>query len=104
MISDEARTVEGGMARMSEAAANVKEKAREVGHQAREMGEHAREAAAEKMHELRDRAGDYYKQGRRQAVKLEHRVENYVQEHPMESLLIAAGVGLVAGFFMRHKR
>lgn len=104
MISDEAHAAQSGaVSKMSEVAEQAKEKARHIGQQAREFGEHARDVASEKMHEARDRAGEAFEHGKIRAKAMEREFEGYVQDYPLQSLLIAAGAGLVLGFLLRGK-
>jgi ElaB/YqjD/DUF883 family membrane-anchored ribosome-binding protein len=35
---------------------------------------------------------------------MEQHLENYVQERPIKSLLIAAGIGLAFGYLLRRSR
>lgn len=75
----------------------LKDKASEVGQNLREMGGQARDAAREQYENLRDQASEYYEAGRQRAQEWEQNLENYVQEQPVKSLLIAAGVGFLLG-------
>jgi len=68
----------------------------------RNLGENVRDAASEKFNDLRDQARDYYEQGRDRAREWEQGLEDYVQEKPIQSLLIAAGVGMLFGFLWRR--
>ena len=61
----------------------------------REMGTLASQAAREK-------AQDLYARGRERTKEWEQGLETYVREKPVQSLLIAAGVGLALGFLMRR--
>jgi ElaB/YqjD/DUF883 family membrane-anchored ribosome-binding protein len=77
------------------AASHVQEDIREVGGQ-------VRDAAQQKYEDLREQASQYYDQGRGAAMEWEHGLEQYVQEQPIKSLLIAAGVGAMVGFLWRR--
>jgi ElaB/YqjD/DUF883 family membrane-anchored ribosome-binding protein len=61
----------------------------------------------ESLDQLRDRAGDLYGRAKDRAIAQEHRLENYVEQHPIKSVLVAAGVGagfgLLAGFLMARR-
>ena len=74
----------------------------------------AKEVAAEKYGQIRDQAGEhyakvreqagaYYEQGKQKVADYEGQVENYIREQPIKALLIAAGVGLVAGFLIKRR-
>ncbi|MDP9173876.1 MAG: hypothetical protein M3O30_08425 [Planctomycetota bacterium] len=80
----------------------LKDKATQVGQNIRDMGGQLRDAATEQYGQLRDQAGEYYEQGRRQAREWEDSIEHYVHEKPVQSLLIAAGVGLILGMIWRR--
>ena len=62
--------------------------------------EHA--ALKRKYEELRDQASEYYEQGRRRAMEMEQGLEQYVQEKPIQALLIAAGVGMLLGMLWKR--
>jgi ElaB/YqjD/DUF883 family membrane-anchored ribosome-binding protein len=53
--------------------------------------------------QIRDAVREQYQRGRDKARQWEEGVENYVQEKPLRSLLIAAGVGLLAGLLWRRR-
>jgi ElaB/YqjD/DUF883 family membrane-anchored ribosome-binding protein len=80
----------------------LKDKASEIGQNIRELGSTAREAAQGEYENLKNQAGEYYEQGRQQAVQWENQVESYVHEKPIQSLLIAAGVGLILGVLWKR--
>jgi ElaB/YqjD/DUF883 family membrane-anchored ribosome-binding protein len=80
---------------MGESAANVQQNIREMGTQ-------VRDAATEKYNELRDQAQQYYEQGRARAEEWEQSLESYVHEKPIQSLLIAAGVGMLLGILWKR--
>jgi ElaB/YqjD/DUF883 family membrane-anchored ribosome-binding protein len=66
------------------------------------MGGQVKDAAKEQYERLRDQASEYYEHGRQQAREWQHNLENYVQEQPVKSLLIAAGVGVLLGMLWRR--
>jgi ElaB/YqjD/DUF883 family membrane-anchored ribosome-binding protein len=84
------------------AADQIKESAQQVTENLRSIGSHARDAAGEKINDLKDQANQYYQQGRDHAQEWEKGLEEYVQEKPLQSLLIAAGVGLVLGLLWKR--
>jgi ElaB/YqjD/DUF883 family membrane-anchored ribosome-binding protein len=83
-------------------AENLKDKAAEVTQNLRDIGGTVRDAASEKYSQLRDQAGDYYRQGRETAQEWEHSLESYVQEKPVQALLMAAGVGMLLGLLWKR--
>jgi ElaB/YqjD/DUF883 family membrane-anchored ribosome-binding protein len=81
---------------------DLKDKAAEVSQNLRDIGGHVRDAASEKYEQLRDQASDYYKHGREAAQEWEQSLESYVQEKPLQSILIAAGVGMILGMLWKR--
>jgi ElaB/YqjD/DUF883 family membrane-anchored ribosome-binding protein len=51
---------------------------------------------------LRDQASEYYERGRDMAQQWEQNLEGYIQEQPIKSILIAAGVGLLLGVLLKR--
>ena len=80
----------------------LKESASQVGEDLRNLGSQARDAATQTYEQLRQQAGDYYEQGRARATEMEQNLEQYVQEKPIQSLLMAAGVGLLLGILWKR--
>jgi ElaB/YqjD/DUF883 family membrane-anchored ribosome-binding protein len=66
------------------------------------MAGNIRDAATEQYEHLRDTASEYYDQGRRKAQEWQQGLEEYVQEQPIKSLLIAAGVGMLLGILWKR--
>ena len=66
------------------------------------MGTQARDVATERYNQLRDQAQNYYEQGRQRATDLEHSLESYVQEKPIQAVMIAAGVGVLLGLLWKR--
>jgi ElaB/YqjD/DUF883 family membrane-anchored ribosome-binding protein len=81
----------------------LREKTQEVQENLRDMGSQVRDAAQEKIGEIRNRASEYYQQGRERLSDWEQDLEGYVRERPLQSLLIAAGVGVVLGLLWRRR-
>ena len=63
---------------------------------------HAREAAKQAVGEARQRATAYYEQGKAKCGDLSESTEQLVREHPIKSVLVAAGVGLLLGMLIRR--
>jgi len=116
----------------SGSADQLKDKAGDVKQNLQEMGTLARDAAADKLGELRDsatqlrdtatqkagevrdmaqqRAGElrdsateYYEAGRDRAIDFEHSLETRIREKPLNSVMIAAGVGMVVGILWMRR-
>jgi ElaB/YqjD/DUF883 family membrane-anchored ribosome-binding protein len=77
--------------RVSQTRDQVSEHAREVGAQAKELGDVAIDTASE-----------YYKQGREMMREWESTLETKLREKPVQSLLIAGGIGLLLGLIWRR--
>jgi ElaB/YqjD/DUF883 family membrane-anchored ribosome-binding protein len=84
-----------GQGQMRDTAAQVQENLRNLGGQ-------VRDAATQQYGQLRDQAADYYEQGRQRATEMEQSLEQYVHEKPIQSLLIAAGVGMLLGVLWKR--
>jgi ElaB/YqjD/DUF883 family membrane-anchored ribosome-binding protein len=88
-----------------EVGTQVYDRAREVGSQvrdqARDMGTQIKEGTQEVMHQVGETAAEYYEQSRKAVGQLEKSLEGYIREKPLQSLLIAAGVGMLAGLLWR---
>jgi ElaB/YqjD/DUF883 family membrane-anchored ribosome-binding protein len=91
----------------------LKDKAQEVGQNLRDLGGQVRDVAREKYEQVSGQARekyeqvagqarDYYEQGRDQAQQWEQTLESYVQEKPIQALLIAAGVGVLLGVLWKR--
>lgn len=78
------------------------EQAQQVGQNLRDLGGQVRDAAREKYDQLSDQAQDYYQQGRQKAQEWEEGLESYIQEKPLQSVLIAAGVGVLLGLLWKR--
>jgi len=74
-----------------EVGTQIRDKAQEVGTQAQELGTRAQEAVAE-----------YYVQGREGLQEFEQTLEARIREKPLQSIMIAGGVGLLLGLLWRR--
>ena len=81
---------------------SIGEAAAQVGQNLRDMGTQARDMASERYNQLRDQAQNYYEQGRQRATEWEQGLESYVQEKPLQAVLIAAGVGVLLGLLWKR--
>jgi ElaB/YqjD/DUF883 family membrane-anchored ribosome-binding protein len=84
--------------------AEFREKAAVLSHDVQELGKITKEIAGDTVNLFRENAADYYDEGMKKAQKLEKGLEHRIQENPLQSLLIAAGVGLIMGMFWNHRR
>jgi len=92
----------GGAGDTTSTGQSIKDSAGQVTQSLRDMGSQVRDQASEKYNQLRDQAADYYQQGRQRAEEWEQGLEQYVQEKPIQSLLIAAGVGMLLGILWKR--
>jgi ElaB/YqjD/DUF883 family membrane-anchored ribosome-binding protein len=81
---------------LRETAAQVKENLRDIGGQVRDQ-------ATQSYEQMRDQASEYYEEGRKRAMEMEQTLEQYVQEKPIQSLLIAAGIGMFLGMIWKRR-
>ncbi len=63
----------------------------------------AKDVAQEKLQKMGETASEYYHQGLEKARGWEQGLESYVREKPVQSILIAAGVGLLFGFLWTRR-
>ncbi len=80
----------------------MRETAQQVQDNLRNLGSQVRDTATDQYGQMRDQATQYYEQGRQRATEMEQSLEQYVHEKPIQSLLIAAGVGLVLGVLWKR--
>ena len=62
-----------------------------------------KEAVEARVHEARDRMNTMVERGKERAMELEGDFEHYVQDSPMKSIMIAAGVGLLLGALISRR-
>ena len=63
----------------------------------KELGGRASEMAQEKLEQVKAGAEEWVQEGRERVEQMEESLERYIAEHPIKSMLIAAGVGLIVG-------
>ena len=90
------------MSRMGEGQ-NMADQAQQVGQNLRDLGGQVRDAAREKYQKLSEHAQEYYEQGRQKAQEWEEGLESYIQEKPLQAVLIAAGVGVLIGLLWKRR-
>jgi ElaB/YqjD/DUF883 family membrane-anchored ribosome-binding protein len=91
----EAGQGQGGAAQMRDTAQQVQDNLRNLGGQVRDQ-------ATQQYDQMRDQATQYYEQGRQRATEMEQSLEQYVHEKPIQSLLMAAGVGMLLGVLWKR--
>jgi ElaB/YqjD/DUF883 family membrane-anchored ribosome-binding protein len=78
----------------AEANTQVRDKAQEAGAQGRDK-------AQEIVRQGEDTASDYSQQGRQQLEAVENTLENSIRAKPLQSVLIAAGIGMFLGLLLK---
>jgi ElaB/YqjD/DUF883 family membrane-anchored ribosome-binding protein len=90
---------------VQELGAQVHERTQELGTQVRnwtqEVGGQLKEGAQEAIRQAETSASQLSAQGREAVGQLEKTLEDYVRAKPLQSLLIAAGVGMMVAFLWR---
>jgi ElaB/YqjD/DUF883 family membrane-anchored ribosome-binding protein len=67
-----------------------------------ETGKDMRDTAQELTRQGKEMAAAYYEEGRNQVSAWQQQLETQVREKPLQSILIAAGVGLLFGLLRRR--
>ena len=78
----------------AEANTQVRDKAQEAGAQVRDKSQ-------EIVRQGEDTASDYSQQGRQQLEAVENTLENSIRAKPLQSVLIAAGIGMFLGLLLK---
>lgn len=93
---------------------DLRQQAKVVKEDLRGLTRTAKEVAQDKLGDVRDRASSYvddgkkksaelYEQGKEKALKVEDHVEGYIRKKPLQSVMIAAGAGVVLGFLLSRR-
>ena len=69
---------------------------------AEEAGKERGDQAQELMAQGKEVVAEYYEEGRNQVLAWQQQLEYQVREKPLQSLLVAAGVGLLFGLLRRR--
>ena len=73
--------------------------AKNEGSELKEMGERVVDTARETIEDVKDKAGELYQEGVDKTRELGEYFSDTIREKPIQSVLIAAGVGLLLGRF-----
>lgn len=88
---------------MSTTSEGLGEQAKEVTEDVRKMGETVRDAAQEKLEQAGDMAVECCRQGREKVHGVACACEQFVQQRPLRSVLVAVGIGWVLGRFWKRR-
>jgi len=66
-----------------------------------QLGKDVKSAADESMNYVKENFSNYYEKGQEMVQQAEQSLEGHIRKHPLRSLLIAAGVGLVVGLIQK---
>jgi len=64
----------------------------------KELGGLVRKAARSRADDVRGNAAEAFERGRRRVGEMGEQVEHYLGDRPLQSVLIAAGIGALIGF------
>ena len=67
-----------------------------------ETAQEMRDKAQELMTQGKEVAAEYYEEGRNQILAWQQQLENQVREKPLQSILVAAAIGLLGGLLRRR--
>ncbi len=81
----------------SKHSAQFKEKGSDLGKGFQDLSKITGALAGDVVHHVQENASQYYDQGIKQAKKFEKGIESRIQKHPLQSVMIMAGVGLLLG-------
>ena len=95
--------VNQGHDKAANAASQVSAKVSEISDRVKDAGNRAADAVRDQYGHLEHRAKETYQRARQTGQDWERGIENYVQRQPLVSLLIAAGVGVLLGWFWKRK-
>jgi ElaB/YqjD/DUF883 family membrane-anchored ribosome-binding protein len=99
-VSQSSRSKSMGSAR--EVGETILEKGRDVRDTVQQMGSSAKDMAQAGWETARDTAAEYLDKGRERAMELGETLEIQIRTRPIRALLIAAGVGFLAGMILKR--
>ena len=68
-----------------------------------QLGRLAKDATKEKLGDAKERASDYYDKGKIKAEQLEEQLVDQIRKKPLQSVLIAAGIGALFGLLITRR-
>jgi ElaB/YqjD/DUF883 family membrane-anchored ribosome-binding protein len=76
--------------------------AQETGMQIRETAHEVSAQVSETARQVSDTTSEYYEQGREQIEQVGQYLEDRIREKPLQSVLMAAGMGILIAFLWKH--
>jgi hypothetical protein len=67
------------------------------------LGQATKDIAMDSYGAVKNEFNDLYKQSREKVTEVGTKVGGHFRSHPVQALLIASGVGLIVGWFIRRK-
>ncbi len=86
-----------------EAGAQVRDRAQEAGAQVRDKAQEMAHQGQEMVRQGAETASDSSQQGRQQAQAVEHTLEDAIRAKPLQSTLMAAGLGMVLTLLLKKE-
>ena len=80
-----------------------RERKRELGADIRKLGKMTREMAEDSLEKLQERTKENYQEALKGLSGFEKTIEDRIQKDPLQSILIAAGIGIVFGMLWKKK-
>jgi ElaB/YqjD/DUF883 family membrane-anchored ribosome-binding protein len=88
---------------LSKHSTEFRQKAAVLGHDVQELGRISKQVANDTMGLLGDNASGAYEEGMKKARQWEGVLEEKIRQKPVQSLLIAAGIGLFLGAVWKRR-
>jgi len=76
---------------------------RKVTEDLQEFGNIAKDAAGKKLGQIHTSVSDRYEEGRDKAYQIKRSIKKYIQDRPLKTILVAAGVGMLLGRFWKRR-
>lgn len=86
------------------ASEQFRARATEVKEDLKAMGALAPEVAHEKFAELRESTAQCMERTKERAQEAKGSVEDFIRERPIQTVLIAAGAGMLIGYLLKQNR
>jgi ElaB/YqjD/DUF883 family membrane-anchored ribosome-binding protein len=90
------------MSRINDPSEAIGQTADRIRDKAADVSQQLKDVANEKYDQVRERASQAYDQGRETAEQWEQSLETYVQDKPLQAVLLAAGIGLLLGLLWKR--